>query len=382
MLEVKDIVPLEATKTGAQGSAAETPERSVDDLRADTISSLESQVASKRAETAIPEDKAEAQSLKKETTTGDDIPPVEEDKADEPKGEDAGQKKEPTAISKLDPTLLSIARSQNWSDADLAHFASNEQLEVAITALDRRMVERAEKLQASKEEQPEGKIPADKSKEATESTPTVKDQPAIRSKPVQVEPLDLGLDPEVDGENVVKAFDKMRGHYEGIIAQLIEDSRNSNEMLARAVMQTQGFVQRDVGARNMARFDAKIAGLNGPYRQFLGQGDTRRLDPKSEHAKNRQKLIESMLKIEAGENAFNPNNTLGLEEVFDRGLLMAFGANVRKLAYEDLASKEKSVEDMLEPRTRPTGTGGMGAKGERKRVVDEVAGEVRKIRRG
>ncbi len=220
-----------------------------------------------------------------------------EEKSDEPEADaEASDTVTPSAepdddAPALDAGLISRAKEAGLSDDDLSVFTTEAQLERVLTH-----VQRAEDRALVR--------------------PTATKEPG-EPEPEQVpEELNLGLDPEYQDPEVIKAFKALDQRHQAQNKELRDQLGELTEHM------------REQGRRaHQSEFDSWVASLPKEYAEFLGEGPTSELNENSSafKARNDVALAAGAMESRMSQNGTAPSDR---KAVLKRGLFAILGDKV------------------------------------------------------
>ena len=181
--------------------------------------------------------------------------------AESKSGVDAGDEDET-----LDPELVALARSYGFDEDDLELHTSNESLGLAMRPFEKRFMSRVQEQQAKSTETQAPVKPSEPEKKAPAVTPAE-----------ELDDPELGIDPEIMDEQVIKVFKTMNARQKALASELSEAKQ-----FIQAVREEE---QRKFWRAETEKFDLVVESLNDP--ELFGPEDARKRTRDQMEARNK-----------------------------------------------------------------------------------------------
>jgi hypothetical protein len=296
----------------------------------------------------------------------DNIPPEAED--DNPVPSESPETSEPAEPegegideAGFRDELLQRAEDAGFTAEDAKAFGSPENLARALAAQDRALalLGRQELGMQSPEATPEQA----KEPEKQEAQPA----PDISG----MEKFKIELDPDDYSEELTKAVTGMNDHYDSIVREqgsLLKQIVPAILELHQELTQFTGHSQAEAVAQFEQELDTSFTTLGDEYKDKFGAGPIRQLDPNSSEYINRNKLVEEMNAIAAGEARARPNGrpASSRSQLFQRALYSLYPDAIKSTVRKEILGKaqERNGQSLA----RPTGRQSKPLTGEERAV--------------
>lgn len=198
----------------------------------------------------------------------------------------------------LQADLVALAKAQGLSDDEIKSIGSDSALGVIITALQRRAVE--ETAETALEQQ---------------SDAAFQEHEESRKALVEIEQLD---------EN---------DHFDPVAAKAIKALNEELKRVRQELTQVGGLAYS-------AQSEQGVLDMAGQYPEVLGKGPTNELDPSSDQARNRSRLLDEVSVLRAG--YASAKKTVPTDaELFTKAFRSVFGMRIQEIERDRFAKKVK-----------------------------------------
>lgn len=259
---------------------------------------------------------------------------------------DSGQEDTSSDDSASDPEfdaeILERAGRYGFSDEEARAFGSPENLQSAMTTLDRQLSALGrEELgrQSDHEPQPLQPQPPQSPQASQPQAPDPNSTPTTLP-----EKLKLELDPNEYDEGLIKTVNSINDHYDGIIRQQEQHLKMAAEAimaLHQQINETTGQTQAEEYARFHQEMDAFFTGLGDEFRDVFGKGEMRTLSPNSPESTARNALVEEMHALRIADARLNRPQS-SWKELQQRALHTLHGDKIKSIARREINEKIKN----------------------------------------
>jgi hypothetical protein len=277
-----------------------------------------------------------------------------------------GAETAPTEVAKVEPAqeaseaeefdaaILSHAERLGFSAEDAQAYGSRDNLQRALSALDRQASAWARAQFANQGEQFD-----DAPQPQAQQVPPAA-QPTAQQQAAALEKFKVELDPNEWDEQQIKTFNGLNDHYHGVAEKhdaTLQEYRQHIVLLASELValkngaqQVTGQSQAEDSASLTRDVDTFVATLGEEYTEVYGKGDYKALTPQSPQYAARQKLAEEMEVLKYVDAQFNRPKASS-SDLLQRALLVLHPDKIKSAVRNQVAAdlKKRSKQAIRRP---------------------------------